>query len=111
MGLAARLMEQNDLSTVVLTPMPEFHNAVGIPRSAAIEYPFARPVGQVNDSAGQRHVLEQALATLEQADTPGEIRHLDFTWPEDPKKTNWHPPEISPIIKQNLDTIKKMNVS
>ena len=45
-------MEDSGLSTVVLTPMPEFHNDVGIPRSAAIEYPFGRPVGQVNDIDG-----------------------------------------------------------
>jgi hypothetical protein len=109
-GLAARLMEENALSSVVLTPMPEFHNAVGIPRSVAIEYPFGRVVGQVNDVTGQQRVLEQTLSILEKAETPGEIRHLDFVWPEDPKKTDWHPPEISPIIKQNLDVIKKIKV-
>ncbi len=104
------MMEENALSTVVLTPMPEFHNAVGIPRTVAIEYPFGRPVGQVNDTVGQISVVEQALSMLEQADTPGQIRHLGFVWPEDPKKTEWHPPEVSPIIKQNLDVIKKMKV-
>lgn len=103
-------MEENALSTVVLTPMPEFHNAVGIPRSVAIEYPFGRPVGQVNDVAGQRSVLESALLLLEDADTPGDIRHLELVWPEDPKETAWHPPEISPIIKQNLDQIKNMKI-
>ena len=103
-------MEDSGLSTVVLTPMPEFHNDVGIPRSAAIEYPFGRPVGLVNDIDGQRAVLREAIAMLEGVDRPGEIWHLPFTWPEDPKKTDWHPPEISPIIKQNLNTIKAMNV-
>ena len=104
-------MENNGLSTVVLTPMPEFHNDVGIPRSAAIEYPFGRPLGQVNDVDGQRAVLRESIAMFEGVDEPGDIWHLPFTWPEDPKKTDWHPPEISPIIKQNLDTIKAMNVS
>ena len=103
-------MEENALSTVVLTPMPEFHNAVGIPRSVAIEYPFGRLLGQVNDIAGQQRVLERAISMLEDADTPGQIRHLEFVWPEDPKQVNWHPPEISPIIKQNLDVIKKIKV-
>ncbi len=103
-------MEENDLPTVVLTPVPEFHNAVGIPRSAAIAYPFGRPVGEVHDQQGQRDVLREAIAMLETADTPGEIRHLPFVWPETPKETNWQPPEISPIIKANLDVIKKMTV-
>ncbi len=103
-------MEENDLPTVVLTPVPEFHNAVGIPRSAAIAYPFGRPVGEVHDQQGQRDVLRAAIAMLETADTPGEIKHLPFVWPETPKETNWQPPEISPIIKANLDVIKKMTV-
>lgn len=103
-------MEESTISTVVLTPMPEFQNAIGIPRSAAIEYPFGRPLGQVNDIEGQQSVLWQALSMLEEANAPGQICHLDFDWPEDPKKTDWHPPEISPIIKQNLDVIKKIKV-
>ena len=103
-------MEENDLPTVVLTPVPEFHNAVGIPRSVAIAYPFGRPVGEVHDQQGQRDVLREAIAMLETADTPGEIKHLPFVWPETPKETNWQPPEISPIIKANLDVIKKMTV-
>lgn len=88
--------------------MPEFHSSVGIPRSAAIEYPFGRLVGQVDDADGQREVLRGAIAMFESADKPGAIRQLPFIWPEAPKDTDWHPPHISPIIKQNLDKIKKM---
>jgi hypothetical protein len=86
--------------------MPDFHRAVGIPRSAAIEYPFGRPVGQVADREGQRRVLSAALALLETAQRPGKVHHLPFAWPEDPKDTHWHPPEMSPIIKAYLHEIK-----
>lgn len=85
---------------------PEFHREVGIPRVAAIEYPYGRTVGEVNDAAGQRKVLLAALSFLERARTPGEVCHLPFTWPEEPKDTKWQPPEISPIIKLYLDEIK-----
>ena len=98
------------MSTIVLTPMPEFQNDVGIPRSVAIEYPFGRPVGEVNDIAGQRAVLLEVMTALESMKTPGEIHHLSFVWPEAPKDANWHPPEISPIVKSNLDAIKSMKV-
>ena len=74
---------------------------------AAIEYPYGRPVGQVNDRAGQRRVLIEALSVLENTQKPGRVSHLPFTWPEEPKETKWHPPEISPIIKLFLDDIKK----
>ena len=100
-------MEKAGFSTIVLTPTHDFNRAVGIPRSAAIEYPYGRPVGQVDDRKGQREVLLAALSCLEQAPKPGEIYHLPYTWPEDPKETHWHPPEMSPIIKMYLDDIKK----
>ena len=106
MGLAARHLEQNGFSTLVLSPTHDFQRAVGIPRSAAIEYPYGRPVGQAGDRDGQRRVLLAALAALERIRTPGEVIHLPFTWPEDPKNTKWHPPEMSPLIKFYLDEIK-----
>ncbi len=106
MGLAARVLEEAGFSTVVLTPTPEFHRLVGIPRSAAIEYPFGRPIGQVGDREGQRKVLLETLSVLEKAKSPGEIWHLNFTWPEEPKATKWQPPEMSPLIKLYIDQIK-----
>jgi hypothetical protein len=106
-GLAARFLEEAGFSTVVLTPNHNFHRAVGIPRSAAIEYPYGRPLGQVGDQEGQRNVLMKALSVLEEAQIPGEIRHLPFTWPEEPKKTDWHPPEMSPLIRLYLNDLKE----
>ena len=86
---------------------PEFQREIGIPRVAAIEYPYGRPVGQVNDVKGQRRVLRETLSFMETANNPGETCHLPFTWPEEPKLTKWHPPEISPIVKLFLGEIKK----
>ena len=107
MGLAARFLEAAGYSTVILTPTYEFHRAVGIPRSAAIEYPYGRPIGQVGDREGQRQVLLRALSMLEKAQTPGAVWHLPFAWPEEPKKTDWQPPEMSPLIKFYLEEIKE----
>jgi hypothetical protein len=87
---------------------PEFHREIGIPRVAAIEYPYGRAVGQVDDLEGQRQVLLETLSFMENAGNPGKVYHLPFTWPEEPKHTQWQPPEISPIIKLFLDEIKKI---
>ncbi len=87
---------------------PEFHREIGIPRVAAIEYPYGRAVGAVEDVKGQRQVLLKALAFFETADTPGAVCHLPFLWPEEPKHTKWQPPEISPIIKLHLAEIKAL---
>jgi hypothetical protein len=106
-GLVARFLEEQGFATVVLTTTPEFHRQVGMPRVAAIEYPYGRVVGEVDDRDGQRRVLMQALNVLEEASEPGTVSHLPFVWPEKPEKTNWHPPQISPIVKRYLDEIKK----
>ena len=92
---------------MTLTVSPEFNREIGIPRVAAIEYPYGRPVGQVNDDEGQRKVLLETLSVLEKAQEPGQVFHLPFKWPEEPKETKWHPPVASPIIKLYLDEIRK----
>lgn len=86
---------------------PEYNREVGIPRVAAIEYPYGRTLGQVGDYEGQRKVLLEALSVFGKAQEPGQVFHLPFTWPEEPKDTKWHPPEISPIVKLFLEEIKK----
>ena len=108
MGQVARYLEAQGLATVTLTNTPEFHREVGIPRVAAIEHPYGRPVGQVNDQDGQRQVLVEALSVFEKAKSPGQVFNLPFTWPEEPKHTDWQPPEISPIIKLYLEEIKAL---
>ena len=107
MGLVARFLEENGISTILLTMTPEFNREIGIPRIAAIEYPYGRVVGEVNDAEGQRQVLMESLSVLETAKNPGEVVHLPFTWREDPRDTKWHPPEASPIIKMYLEAIKR----
>jgi hypothetical protein len=106
-GQVARFLEERGFSTLTLTMTPEFHRKIGFPRIAAIEYPYGRPIGEVHDRTGQRAVLLEALSVLEKAKDPGKIVHLPFTWPEDPRKTNWHPPEMAPIVKLLLEDIKK----
>ncbi len=106
MAQAARYLEELGFSTIVLTPMPEFHNQVGIPRSAAIAYPFGRLFGQPGDRKGQREVLLSVLEVFQKARTPGEIHHLSYEWPEEPKKAEWQPPEMSPIVGVKLEEIK-----
>jgi hypothetical protein len=61
----------------------------------------------VGDREGQRNVLLKTLEVLEKAKKPGEVWHLPFTWPEEPKKADWQPPEMSPLIKFYLEEIRK----
>ena len=92
---------------MVLTPTPEFNREVGFPRTVALEYPFGRALGQVQDVEGQRQVLLATLDNFSRATGPGTIEHLSFEWPEEAKAAKWHPPEISPIVSVFLGEIKK----
>ena len=98
MGLVARVIEAAGIPTVTLNMIWVYQNLVGMPRVAAIEHPFGRPFGDVDDAPTQRAVLRAALEVFERAQTPGHIEHLPFEWAEAPKETKWHPAEPSPII-------------
>ena len=65
----------------------------------------------MGDREGQRKVLLETLAVLEKAERPGEVWHLPFTWSEDPKNTDWQPPEMSPLIRFYLEEIRKLRKS
>jgi hypothetical protein len=97
-GLVARAVEAVGIPTVVLNMIWVFQRLIGMPRVAAIEYPFGRPYGEVGDAEGQRAVLRAALRVAETASAPGQVEHLPFRWHEPPEQTKWHPAEPSPII-------------
>jgi D-proline reductase (dithiol) PrdB len=97
-GLVARVIEAAGIPTVTLNMIWVYQRLVGMPRVAAIEHPFGRPFGDVDDAETQRAVLRAALGVFETAREPGHVEHLPFVWHEDPKATKWHPAEPSPII-------------
>ena len=78
--------------------IPAYQRTVGAPRVAAISHPFGRPYGDVGDAERQRAVLRGALRILETATVTGEVVHLPFQWPEDPKTVKWGPDQPSPIV-------------
>ncbi len=98
MGLVARVIEASGIPTVTLNMIWPIQRLVGMPRVAAIEHPFGRPFGDVDDARTQTAVLRAALDVFERARQPGHVEHLPFVWPDDPKQTKWHPAEPSPII-------------
>ena len=104
-------MEQAGLSTVTLSPIPDFTASVGAPRVAAISYPLGRPFGRPGDVEGQQDVLRAALRVLESADTPGTIVDLPFEWPETPSYVKSQPgaePPIATLLKRKPWLLPKL---
>jgi hypothetical protein len=97
-GLVSRVIEAAGIPTVTLNMIWVLQRAVGMARVAAIEHPFGRPFGDVDDTETQEAVLRASLSVFETAKEPGHVEQLPFVWHEDPKETKWHPSEPSPII-------------
>lgn len=85
----------------MVTVMPYWSERLGIPRTVGVEFPFCHTLGQAGDRDTQLGIIRSALALLEEATEPGEIRELDYVWPQELEeaKRDWHPPEPSPIIR------------
>jgi hypothetical protein len=93
------------MSTVLVTTMPYWSERLGVPRTVGVEFPYGYPLGRPGDREMQMAVIRAALALLEEARAPGEIRELDLEWPQplDEAKRDWQPLEPSPIIKMMLE--------
>jgi hypothetical protein len=82
--------------------IPDFTAAPGVPRVAGIAYPLSRPLGNPGDKNGQREILRAALAVLEEAQLPGTVATLPFTWPEPAKLVRREkltdPPPIAKLL-------------
>jgi hypothetical protein len=102
-GLAQREIEAAGIATVSLSMIPDFTAAPGAPRVAGISYPLSRPLGNPGDAQGQRDILRAALAVLEEAEEPGAVATLPFTWPEPAKTVRreklTEPPPIAKLLK------------
>ena len=108
MPVLARTFEEAGLSTVLVTMMPYWAERLGVPRTIGVEFPYGHPLGQPGDTGTQIGIIRAALRLLEEAAEPGEIRELDYAWPQDldEAKKDWQPLEPSPIIKMMIEQRK-----
>jgi D-proline reductase (dithiol) PrdB len=90
------------LTTIILSSLPDLTASVSVPRLAAIEHPLGRPFGQPGDPEGQMAVLRATLAAGVKIDTPGNVEHLPFEWPESTRKAHTKPPQPPPIARHLL---------
>lgn len=108
--MLARMIEAAGISTILVTMMPSWAEDYGVPRAAAVEFPFAHPLGLPNDVPLQQRVIREALRVLAEAKGPNTIVHLDIPWPGDERewRRSWQPAAASPLIAKYLDQIRAM---
>lgn len=101
MPVLARYLEDAGFSTVLVTNMPFWLEKSPVPRTLAVEFPFAHLFGLPGDHTIQRHILRQALAVLVEARTPGTVVHSPEIWPESTTQAMqmWQPTQASPVVQ------------
>ncbi|MBL6979248.1 MAG: hypothetical protein ISR61_09875 [Desulfobacteraceae bacterium] len=80
MSLVARVLEAGGISTVTYTNARDIAASAGNPRQIFLNYPLGNSAGRPNDPENQRSVLRAGLKLLEDAETPGTIVDLPYTW-------------------------------
>ena len=66
-SLAARMLEANGITTVVMGCAKDIVELVGVPRFLFTDFPLGNPAGRPNDRASQASTLDLALNLLEAA--------------------------------------------
>ena len=82
MSLVARVLEKGGISTVTFTNARDIAAHAGNPRQIFLNYPLGNPAGRPHDAKNQREVLRAGLKLLENADRPGIIVDLPYSWSE-----------------------------
>lgn len=110
MLVLARLFESGGLSTILVTMMPTWAEQYGVPRAAAIEFPFGHPLGLPNQKDFQKEIIRDAFDVLTEATQPNTIVHLAHEWPGEEKhwRRKWQPSFASPLIAKYLEEIRLM---
>ena len=83
-SLAARMLEENGIATVVMGCARDIVEHVGVPRLLFSDLPLGNAAGRPNDPGSQDLTLELALRLLEGAPGPRTTVQSPLRWPGDP---------------------------
>jgi hypothetical protein len=79
-SLAARTLEENGISTVVMGCAKDIVELVGVPRLLFSDFPLGNSAGRPNDPDSQALTLELALRLLESAPGPRSTLQSPLRW-------------------------------
>ena len=84
LSLAARLLEENGIATVVMGCAKDIVETVGVPRFLFSNFPLGNAAGRPNDPASQRFTLDLALTLLATAPAARTTVQSPLRWDTDP---------------------------
>ena len=83
-SLAARMLEENGISTVIMGCAKDIVEYVGVPRFLFSDFPLGNGAGRPKDPASQALTLDLALSVLEAAPAPRTTVQSPLTWSASP---------------------------
>lgn len=83
-SLAARMLEQNGIATLVMGCAKDIVEYVGVPRLLFSDFPLGNGAGRPRDSNSQAFTLELALKVLETAPTSRTTVQSPLAWSSNP---------------------------
>lgn len=83
-SLAARMLEENDISTVIMGCAKDIVEYVGVPRFLFSDFPLGNAAGRPRDRVSQAFTLDLALNLLESAPAPRTTVQSPLVWNADP---------------------------
>jgi hypothetical protein len=83
-SLAARMLEENGISTVIMGCAKDIVEYVGVPRFLFSDFPLGNAAGRPKDPASQALTLDLALGVLEAAPAPRTTVQSPLTWGASP---------------------------
>ena len=104
MSLVARVLEAGGISTVTYTNARDIGASAGNPRQIFLNYPLGNPAGRPHDAENQRSVLRAGLTLLEDAEKPGIIVDLPYTWSAEQDWMEKFMTDEQPFISEDAET-------
>jgi D-proline reductase (dithiol) PrdB len=81
-GLIARALEEQGITTVCVVMNRDITENVKPPRALFVRFPYGAPLGPANDAVTQMGVIREGLGLLTGATQPATILLSDIEWPE-----------------------------
>ena len=103
MSLVARVLEAGGISTVTYTNARDIAASAGNPRQVFLNYPLGNSAGRPNDPENQRSVLRAGLKLLEDAESPGIIVDLPYTWSDSREWIEKFMTDEQPFISEDAE--------
>jgi D-proline reductase (dithiol) PrdB len=102
-SLVARVLEAGGISTVTYTNARDIAASAGNPRQIFLNYPLGNPAGRPHDLKNQRSVLREGLKLLENADRPGIIVDLSYSWSDSHEWMEKFMTDEQPFISEDAE--------